>query len=72
MDGRPKRPDKREERHQILVAGDFNDYLNDDQSRISQMMRGLGLRNLLKDSNGNGPNTYNRGTKQLMEPLQQT
>ena len=57
--------EKKGERHQVLVAGDFNDDLNDDQSKISQMMRGLGLRNLLKESNGSGPNTYNRGTKTI-------
>jgi len=56
---------KEEGHHQVLVAGDFNDDINDDQSIVSQMMLGLGLRNIMKETNGRGPNTYNRGTKTI-------
>ena len=33
--------EKKEEEHQVLVAGDFNDNIHDDESTVSQMMIGL-------------------------------
>jgi len=47
--------EKKDNGHQVLVAGDFNDDINDDQSTVSQMMQGLGLRNIMKETNGQGP-----------------
>jgi len=47
--------------HEVLVAGDFNDDLNDEQGTIEQFMAELGLRNLIKETNGPNPNTYSRG-----------
>jgi len=48
--------------HEVLVAGDFNDNLNDEQGTIAQMMQELGLRDIPQETNILGPNTHNRGT----------
>ena len=51
---------KRAEGNEIIVAGDFNDNLNDDNATINTLMRQWGLRNLIQDRIGNGPATYHR------------
>jgi len=53
--------EKKTARHEVIVAGDFNDDLNDERGTIQQFMAELGLRNLIKETNGPGPNTYSRG-----------
>jgi len=53
--------EKRTAGHEVIVAGDFNDDLNDEQGTIEQLMAELGLQNLIKDTNRPGPNTYSRG-----------
>jgi hypothetical protein len=57
--------EKKTARHEVIVAGDFNDDLNDERGTIEQFMAELGLRNLIKEINGPGPNTYSRGTTSI-------
>jgi Endonuclease/Exonuclease/phosphatase family. len=50
------------EGHEVLVAGDFNDDLNNTQSHTWTFMEELGLRELLLDKYGKGPPTHIRGS----------
>lgn len=51
--------------HGVIVAGDFNDDLNDDNGRTIKFMAKLGLRELLIEKYGKGPATHIRGTKTI-------
>ena len=46
--------------HNIIVAGDFNDNLNNEYSTTRTFMRNLGLRELLLEKYKVGPATYSR------------
>jgi exonuclease III len=48
--------------HQVIVAGDFNDDLNDEEGKTRLFMHRLGLREIMIDSYGRGPATHIRGT----------
>jgi len=48
--------------HNVIVAGDFNDDLNNEQSTTRLFMSNLGLRELLLERVKQGPATYIRGT----------
>lgn len=48
--------------HNIIVAGDFNDDLNNEQSTTRIFMSNLGLQELLLERVKQGPATYIRGT----------
>ena len=52
---------KRGEVNQVIIAGDYNDNLNDDDSRINNLRREWGLRNLMREHIGDRPATYHRG-----------
>jgi hypothetical protein len=47
--------------HEVLIAGDFNDDLNDPNSATQQFMQRVGLRELMIEKYGHGPPTHNRG-----------
>ena len=51
--------------HEVLVAGDFNDDLNNSAGKIHIFMTELGLREILNERYGPGPATYIRGTKKI-------
>jgi hypothetical protein len=51
--------------HQVIVAGDFNDDLNDAKGKTRLFMERLGLREIMLESFGKGPATYIRGTKTI-------
>lgn len=48
--------------HEVLVAGDFNDDLNNAHSRTRTFMEDIGMRELLLDTYGTGPPTHIRGS----------
>jgi hypothetical protein len=48
--------------HEVLVAGDFNDDLNNKTGRTRKFMATLGLTELLLDAYGDGPPTHIRGS----------
>lgn len=50
--------EKRQAGHSIIIAGDFNDDLNNRQSRINQFMEREGLREIMVERYGPGPPTY--------------
>jgi hypothetical protein len=54
--------EKKEEGHEIIVAGDFNDDLNNNESKTNRFMDKLGLKEALISLNGNGPPTHIRGS----------
>jgi Reverse transcriptase (RNA-dependent DNA polymerase). len=54
--------EKLNEGHEIIVAGDFNDDLNDPEGRTRNFMKDLGLRELLIEEYGDGPATHIRGS----------
>ena len=49
----------------VIVAGDFNDDLNEEDGRITSMFRELGMREILNSRYGKGPNTYFRGSNKI-------
>jgi hypothetical protein len=51
--------------HEVIVAGDFNDDLNDEKGKTRLFMKTLGLRELMIDRYGKGPATHIRGTKTI-------
>lgn len=51
----------KKEQHEIIIGGDFNDDLNDENGEIRKFMKALGLREVLLEALGKGPATYNRG-----------
>jgi len=51
--------------HDIIVAGDFNDDLNDSMSKTNKFMTSLKLREVLNEKYGKGPPTHIRGTKKI-------
>jgi hypothetical protein len=51
--------------HEVIVAGDFNDNLNDKNSRTHRFMYTLGMRELMIESLGYGPATYVRGSTKI-------
>jgi len=51
--------------NRIIVAGDFNDNLDNENGPIRKMMERLHLREVLLELNGPGPNTHNRGTETI-------
>jgi exonuclease III len=51
--------------HEILVAGDFNDNLNQDNSLTRTFMYNMGLRELMIENLGQGPPTYIRGSTKI-------
>jgi hypothetical protein len=48
--------------HEVLVAGDFNDDLNNEGGRTRTFMTNLGLREILLEKYGKGPATHARGS----------
>jgi hypothetical protein len=48
--------------HEVLVAGDFNDDLNNEGGRTRTFMTNLGLREILLEKYGKGPVTHARGS----------
>jgi hypothetical protein len=48
--------------HKIIVAGDFNDDLNNMNSRTRKFMENLGMKELLIDTYGRRPPTHIRGS----------
>jgi len=56
---------KRNAGSEIIVAGDFNDDLNNEYGTIRKMMERLNLREVLIELHGKGPNTHNRGTETI-------
>lgn len=55
--------EKKNDGHEIIVAGDFNDDLNKDTGATVTFMRNLGLKEIMLDAlQGPGPPTYARGT----------
>jgi len=57
--------EQREKGHHVIVAGDFNDNLNDANGMTRTFMRNMGLRELLLEKYTNGPATYVRGTNTI-------
>jgi hypothetical protein len=54
--------EKLEQGHKVIVAVDFNDYLNDNKSLTKKCMDNLGLKEILINEYGNGPPTHIRGS----------
>jgi exonuclease III len=54
--------DRKEQGHEIIVAGDFNDDLNDENSSTRKFMHQLGLTEILLAAYGKGPPTHIRGS----------
>lgn len=54
--------EKLEQGHEVIVAGDFNDNLNDNKSLTNKCMDNLGLKEILINEYGNGPPTHIRGS----------
>lgn len=48
--------------NEVIIAINFNKKLNDEQGKIALMMQRLGLREVLLEMNGLGPNTHQRGS----------
>lgn len=57
--------DKLEMGHEVIVAGDFNDDLNNKNSMTNQFMYQLGMREVMIESAGKGPATYVRGSTKI-------
>jgi len=53
----------------IIVAGDFNDNLNNENGPIRKMMERLHLREVLLELNCPGPNKHNRGRDDRAPPM---
>lgn len=54
--------DELEKGYEVIVAGDFNDNLNDTSSKTRQFMQSMGLTELLINCYGEGPATHIRGS----------
>ena len=51
--------------YNVIVAGDFNDNLNDSTCTTRNFMRNLGLREIMLERVKKGPATYSRGTNTI-------
>jgi exonuclease III len=51
--------------HQVIVGGDFNDNLNNNNSKTNKFMWDLGMRELMNEQQGNGPATHIRGSTKI-------
>lgn len=56
---------KQQDGHEVIIAGDFNDNLNDPKSITRVFMAKLGLQELMIANYGEGPATHIRGTKTI-------
>ena len=54
--------EKTKEGNEIIVAGDFNDNLNNNESKINKFMDECGMREILITRYGDGPPTHQRGS----------
>ena len=54
--------EKTKEGNEIIVAGDFNNNLNDNDSKINKFMDECGMREILITRYGDGPPTHQRGS----------
>ena len=54
-----------EKEHEIIVAGDWNDDLNNEDGTVQGMMRSIGMKEILISRYGKGPETYHTGTKTI-------
>jgi hypothetical protein len=58
--------EKTNKRHELIVAGDFNDDLNDPKGRTRNFMEDLGLREVLIEAYyADGPATHIRGSSTI-------
>jgi hypothetical protein len=57
--------EKMELGHEVLVAGDFNDDLNNKNSVTNKFMHTLGMQELMNASIGKGPATHIRGSTKI-------
>lgn len=57
--------DKRTKGHEIIVAGDFNDDLNNEKSATRVFMDQMGLTEIMISNYGKGPPTHIRGSKTI-------
>jgi hypothetical protein len=57
--------DKRNTGHKIIVAGDFNDDLNNKKVGNKSFMDQMGLKELMISNYGKGPPTHIRGSKTI-------
>ena len=51
--------------HEIIVAGDWNDDLNNDNGTVQKMLNNLHLKEALIERYGQGPETHHLGTKTI-------
>jgi hypothetical protein len=51
--------------HELVIAGDFNDNLNNETSQTCRFMNELGLREIMNERLGSGPPTYIRGSTKI-------
>jgi exonuclease III len=51
--------------HEVIVGGDFNDDLNNNNSTTSKFMHKLGLREMMNEYTGTGPATHIRGSTKI-------
>ena len=58
---------KQEKGHSIILCGDFNDDMTDDNSKVSKFAKGLNMREVILGRHGknNAPNTYEYGSKPI-------
>ena len=48
--------------HELIVAGDWNDDLNSETSKVQDMMTSKGMREIIINRYGKGPETHQEGT----------
>jgi len=53
---------KIQDNHNVIIAGDFNDDLNNENCPTQKFMKNLGLKEILLETYGKGPNTHVRGS----------
>ena len=51
--------------HEIIIGGDWNSNLNDKNGRVQTFLQTIGLRELVIERYGPGPNTHFRGTNTI-------
>ena len=54
--------EKKNEGNEIIIAGDFNNDLNDSKSKVNKYMKTMGMREILINRYGKGPPTHQRGS----------
>ena len=56
---------KKNDGNEIIIAGDFNNDLNDIRSKVNKHMEKMGMKEILITRYGKGPPTHQRGSKTI-------